>query len=124
MTREGDRLHRYVDNLKTVIIGNNIPLPAELDEKPEADSPPWGADDPEDLATVSYRKDDLGHLRLHVSMPTAPAKEAFNYTGFQTQPTAGSFNPQLEGFHQTDNVVMSNLSNGMCMRNRMVLEYG
>ena len=114
MTRERDRLHRYVDSLKTVIIGNNIPLPAELDEKPEAHSPPWGIDDPEDLATVSYRKDDLGHLRLHVSMPTAPAKEAFNYTGIQAQPTASSFNPQLEGLNLADDVVMSNMSNGMC----------
>ena len=114
MTREKDRLHRYIDSLKAVIIVNNIPLPGELDEKPQAHSPPWGTDDPEDLATVSYRKDDLGHLRLHVNMPTAPAKEAFNRTGFQAQPTASSFNPQPKDLSLADDVIMSNMPNGMC----------
>lgn len=114
MTREKDRLYRYIDSLKAVISVNNIPLPAGLEEKPQAHSPPWGTDDPEDLATVSYRKDDLGHLRLHVSMPTAPAKEAFNHTGFQAQPTASYINPQLEDLILADDVIMPDMPNGMC----------
>lgn len=113
MTRDRDRLRYYIQSLKSVIVGNNIPLPSELDENLQARSPAWGTDDPEDLATVSYREDDLGHLRLHVSMPTAPAKEALNYTVDQTQPTASSFDPQFENRDLTDDVAFSNTSNSI-----------
>lgn len=79
----------------------------------EAHSPPWGTDEPEDFATVSYRKDDQGHLRLHVSMPTAPAKEAFKYTINQTQPTTSSFEPRFENLDMTDDVVLSAMPNSI-----------
>lgn len=73
LMEERDKFQGQVEILRTTLIFSNIPLPPGVDPPPTVPSQPLSSNDPE-MATVSYRADDLSHQRLHVNWmaPTAP----------------------------------------------------
>ena len=70
--QERDKFQGQVEILRTTLIFSNIPLPPGIDPPPTVPSQPLTSNDPE-MATVSYRTDDLNHQRLHMNWmaPTA-----------------------------------------------------
>lgn len=71
---ERDKLQGQIDTLRATIMLSDIPLPPGIDPLPTVDHQALQSSAPE-MATVSYRNDDLNHPRLHVNWTQTPAQE-------------------------------------------------
>lgn len=105
LMEERDKLQGQVEILRTTLIFSNIPLPTGLDPPTgptQIPSQPISSQEPE-MATVSYRTDDLSHQRLHVNWmpPTAhyphmaqsPSRPSHAGHSYNQHGPAGGMNP-------------------------------
>lgn len=92
LMRESDRLQAEVDTLKSILISYEIPFPSGA----EPSIPTEGQTllpNISEMATVSYRTDEMSHPRLHVNLPqrlardTPPPPVAYNFAQ-EAQPIA------------------------------------
>ena len=84
---ERDRLRGQIDTLRTTIILSDIPLPPGIDPLPALEHQALQSNALE-MATVSYRNDELSHPRLHVNWNPTSAQEASRLVyNFGQEPT-------------------------------------
>lgn len=74
LMEEKERLQVQIDTLRATITFSNLPLPPGIDPLTTAEHQGLQSNAPE-MATISYRNDDLSHPRLHVDWTPTPAQE-------------------------------------------------
>ena len=72
--QEKDRLRGQVNMLRTTLMFSNIPLPPGIDQPTMPEDQIIGFNDSE-IATVSYRTDELSHERLHLNWTPTSTQE-------------------------------------------------
>ena len=91
-----DKLQSQVENLKSIIISANLPLPPDLvDHSDPSTAPPAPNFDFDMPARVSYSTDNLQHERLHVQWPDRASSQA-NPASLANLPSQ----PQLSHFDE------------------------
>lgn len=79
LMQERDKLRGQVAILRDVVIFNNIPLPAGIDELPTASAPPRTLPELDMPATVSYSADEFNNDRLHVNFSQQDPSRGYGY---------------------------------------------
>lgn len=74
LMEERERLQGQIDTLRATLILSNIHLPPGIDPLPTIEHQALQSNAPE-MATVSYRNDDLSHPRLHVNWTQTAVQE-------------------------------------------------